>query len=72
MSQNRRPFKAYALMTAIVAQLAGSILVGVFLGRWLDRLTNTEPLFLIIFLLLGLAAGVFSMLRSIRQFFSGE
>jgi ATP synthase protein I len=59
-------------MSAIVSQLAGSVLIGIFGGRWLDRKFDSEPLFLIIGLLLGLAAGISAMLRTIRQFFSGE
>jgi ATP synthase protein I len=73
MRQNHRyPFRAIGLMSAIVSQLAGSVLVGIFGGRWLDRQFDSEPLFLIIGLLLGLAAGVSAMVRTIRQFFSGE
>ena len=72
MSKNRHPLKAYALMSAILSQLVGSILVGIFLGRWLDRLTGTEPLFLVIGLLLGLGMGTFAMLRLVRQFYSGD
>lgn len=72
MSQNRHPFRAYALMSAIVSQLVGSILAGIFLGRWLDKLAGTEPLFLIICLLMGLGTGVYAMLRLIRQFYSGD
>jgi ATP synthase protein I len=69
---NRSPFKAMALMSAIISQLVGSILIGIFAGNWLDRQCGTEPLFLIIGLLLGLAAGTYSMLVSIRHFYSGE
>lgn len=73
MSQNdRHPFKAMALMSAILSQLVGSVLIGIFSGRWLDRLLGTEPLFLIIGLLLGLAAGVYAMLRLVQHFFAGE
>lgn len=73
MSKNdRQPFQAIALYGAILSQLVGSILVGIFLGRWLDQTVGASPLFLIIGLLLGLATGVFSMLRLIRHFFSGE
>ncbi|GAD12915.1 hypothetical protein GBL_1132 [Geobacillus kaustophilus GBlys] len=61
-----------ALMSAIVSQLVGSILVGVFGGRWIDDRFGTEPIFLIVGLLLGLAAGVYAMLRLIRQYFSEE
>lgn len=72
MSHNRHPLKAYALMSAIVSQLVGSILAGIFLGRWIDSHTGTEPLFLIIGLLLGLGTGTYAMLRLVRQFYSGE
>ncbi|PLR85119.1 hypothetical protein CVD25_00095 [Bacillus canaveralius] len=69
---NRHPFKAMALTSAILSQLAGSTLIGIFGGRWLDRMYGTEPLFLIIGLLLGLAAGIYAMLSLVRHFFSGE
>ncbi|WP_042463563.1 AtpZ/AtpI family protein [Neobacillus dielmonensis] len=69
---NRNPFRAMALMSAITSQLVGSILIGIFSGRWLDRHWGTEPIFLIIGLLAGLAAGTYSMLRTIRHFYSGE
>ncbi|WP_409290692.1 AtpZ/AtpI family protein [Peribacillus sp. SCS-26] len=73
MSQKKRhPLHAMALMSAILSQLVGSVVAGVFGGRWLDRTVNTEPLFLIIGLLLGLAAGTYSMLRTVRHYFSGD
>ena len=66
------PLMAAAFMTAISFQLAGSILIGVFLGKRLDRMLSTEPLFLVIGLLTGLAAGTAAMLRTVRQYFSGD
>lgn len=72
MKKDRHPFKAMALTSLIVSQLAGSILVGIFAGRWLDHQWGTDPIFLIVGLLIGLAAGVYSMLRSIRDYFSGD
>jgi F0F1-type ATP synthase assembly protein I len=69
---NRNPFQAMALMSAIVSQLVGSILIGIFAGRWLDHQWGTEPIFLIIGLLIGLASGTYAMLVSIRHFFSGD
>jgi ATP synthase protein I len=73
MQQNKRnPFQAMALMSTILAQLVGCILIGIFSGGWLDRRWDTEPIFLIIGLLTGLAAGIYSMLRAIRHFFSGD
>ncbi|QED50228.1 AtpZ/AtpI family protein [Cytobacillus dafuensis] len=70
--KNRNLIQAMGLMSAILSQLVGSILIGIFSGRWLDRYAGTEPLFLIIGLLLGLAVGIFAMLRLIQHFFTGE
>ncbi|WP_246944450.1 AtpZ/AtpI family protein [Bacillus pinisoli] len=70
--KNRHPLHAMALMTAILSQLVGSILIGIFGGRWIDQMIGTFPLFLIIGLLVGLAAGVFAMLRLVSHYFSGE
>ncbi|MBU8881054.1 AtpZ/AtpI family protein [Bacillus sp. FJAT-29790] len=69
---NRNSFQAIGLMSGILSQLVGSILLGIFLGRWADKLTASEPLFLIIGLLLGLSTGIFAMLRLIKHFFTGE
>jgi ATP synthase protein I len=70
--KDRHPFQAMALMSAILSQLVGSILIGIFLGRWLDDVIGTEPLFLIIGLLIGLAAGTYAMLHLVRRFFTGD
>lgn len=68
----KNPFRAMALMSAILSQLAGSTLVGLFVGRWIDRSLSTEPIFLIFGLLLGLAAGVYAMIHTVRKFDTGD
>ncbi|MCM3586873.1 AtpZ/AtpI family protein [Mesobacillus maritimus] len=70
--KNRHPFQAMALMSAITAQLVGCVLIGIFAGRWLDRQFGVEPIFLIIGLLVGLAAGVYAMIQLVQHFYSGE
>lgn len=70
--KNYGPFRAMGLMTAILSQLAGSVLIGIFAGRWLDNTADTEPLFLILGLVLGLAAGIYTVFRLIQHFFMGE
>ncbi len=72
MKNDRNPLKAMGLMSAILAQLAGSTLIGVFGGMWLDQRFETEPVFLIIGLFTGLTAGIYTMIVSIRHFFSGD
>jgi F0F1-type ATP synthase assembly protein I len=46
--------------------VSGSIILGVVGGRWVDGRLNSEPLFLIIGLILGIVVafyGVYTMLR---------
>ena len=50
--------------------VAGSIILGVVGGRWLDGKLNTEPLFVMIGLLLGIVVafyGVYTMLRPLMD-----
>lgn len=57
--------KGYALAIKISSEFIAGILVGVLLGFVIDKLAGTTPWGLIIFLLLGFAAGVLNVLRSI-------
>jgi ATP synthase protein I len=45
------------------SELVAGVLVGAAIGWALDRLIGTSPLGLIVFLLLGFAAGVFNVVR---------
>jgi len=48
-------------------EFIGGIVVGVGLGWFFDRLFDTSPWGLIVFLLLGFAAGVLNVLRAAGQ-----
>lgn len=72
MRPTKSPLQAMALYSAILSQLVGSVLIGLFTGMWLDEQFGTAPLFLIIFLLAGLALGVWAMLQTVRKFESGD
>ncbi|MYL49500.1 hypothetical protein GLV98_08380 [Halobacillus litoralis] len=68
MKQTEPPFKAMALTSMITSQLAGGPLAGVFLGKWIDGHFSTEPIFLIIGLLLGLGAGTYGTIHLVRTY----
>ena len=55
--------KGYRLASEFVA----GILVGAAVGYGLDRLFNTLPLFMIIFLLAGFGAGILNMARAANR-----
>lgn len=60
-----------AMVSIISFDLAVPVIAGVFAGRWLDGKLSSEPLFLVVGILLGLVAGVFAVVKSL-QFLSGE
>lgn len=55
--------KAFRLSTELVA----GVFVGGFIGWLLDRWLGTLPLFLVVFLLLGIAAGLLNAVREARK-----
>ncbi|MBO8156629.1 MAG: AtpZ/AtpI family protein [Bacillaceae bacterium] len=68
MSDKQNPYRAIALTSGIVAQLSGATIVGIFIGRWLDQHFSTSPLFLIIGLFSGLAAGVYGTIYLVKNY----
>jgi F0F1-type ATP synthase assembly protein I len=52
-----------ALYAAAGFELAASVLLGLFGGQWLDRRLGTAPLFLLVGVLLGMAAGFWNLYR---------
>lgn len=51
----------------MVIELVAGLLIGFGMGYGLDSLFGTLPIFLVIFTLLGLAAGVKTMMRSAEE-----
>ncbi|MGM9926980.1 MAG: AtpZ/AtpI family protein [Bacillus sp. (in: firmicutes)] len=71
-NQKNYPLKAMAITSAIVSQLVGCILVGVFGGKWVDAKIGTGPLFLVVGLLLGLALGVYGLMCILKDKTQGD
>ena len=72
MRPTKSPLQAMAIYSAILSQLVGSVLIGVFTGMWLDDRLGTAPFFMIICLVIGITAGVWAMLQTVRKFESGD
>lgn len=60
-------WRAAAIVSVIGIDLAIFFLLGVALGRWLDRIFHTAPLFLIVGILVGLAGWVVSLLPIVKR-----
>ncbi|MEM6744574.1 MAG: AtpZ/AtpI family protein [Pseudomonadota bacterium] len=65
-------FKGVELAWRMVIDLAAGIAVGLTIGWGLDVLLGTKPLFIIVFVLLGFAAGVRVMLQSAQGLQRGK
>ena len=51
----------------MVTELVAGLVIGLCIGFGLDSLFGTLPIFLVLFVLLGFAAGVKTMLRSAQD-----
>ena len=51
----------------IGSEMVAATFVGAAIGWWLDRLTGWSPVFLVIFFLLGSAAGFIAVYRAFRD-----
>jgi ATP synthase protein I len=66
-ARQRSKTEISALGWRLVTELLAGMLLGLAIGYGLDRLFGTLPLFLVVFALLGFAAGVRTMLRSVEE-----
>ena len=64
---NRKLFSSMGLVTGLGLSAVGSILLGVLGGLFLDRTLHTSPLFLLIGIFLGIAAGVLGVYKMLRD-----
>lgn len=69
MTEEERGRRSSALGKALrlSTELVAGVFVGGFFGWLLDRWLKTLPLFLVVFLLLGIAAGLLNAVREARR-----
>jgi ATP synthase protein I len=54
---------AMGLAFRVLSEFVAAVIVGAFIGWWIDRIAGTTPAFVIIFLLMGAAAGFWNVYR---------
>jgi ATP synthase protein I len=54
---------AMSLAVRVLSEFVAAVLVGAVIGWWIDRAAGTSPAFLIVFLLMGAAAGFWNVYR---------
>jgi ATP synthase protein I len=54
---------AMGLAFRVLSEFVAAVIVGAFIGWWIDRVAGTTPAFLVVFLLMGAAAGFWNVYR---------
>jgi ATP synthase protein I len=68
MGKSNGPLRAAMLVSVIGVDLACTTIGGFWLGRLIDRWLGSAPAFLIAGVLVGLAAGIYSIMKIIKPF----
>ena len=67
-NKSRINYKKLVELSSLGLMLPSSIAVGLFIGYQLDKLLGTRPWLLILFFLLGIASGLLSLIRGLRNY----
>ena len=59
------PTGAAGIGARVGVELASALVVGLVIGYWLDRWLHTKPVFLLLFLVVGGAAGIMNVFRTV-------
>jgi ATP synthase protein I len=72
MNKNKKQFKDYSKTTREIGsylglgtQLAATIILMFFLGRWLDQKFETEPILTLLFAIFGGFAGMYNFIKQV-------
>ena len=65
--KKNKNFKDLGIFLKIGVELVSAIIVGLVIGLFLDNYFQSKPIFLFIFLILGFAAGIMNVFRSVKK-----
>ncbi|SFJ37500.1 AtpZ/AtpI family protein [Celeribacter neptunius] len=71
-SRGEEHFSQANMAWRMVTELVAGLLIGFGMGFGLDKLLGTTPIFLVLFIGFGLAAGVKTMMRTAREIEKGQ
>jgi len=65
LTKYTRYYKEVGPYLGIGLQLAATVVLMFFLGRWIDSAAGTDPAFTLIFAVLGIAAGLYNFIKTV-------
>jgi|WetSurMetagenome_2_1015567.scaffolds.fasta_scaffold92328_3 F0F1-type ATP synthase assembly protein I len=63
----KREFMEIARLTSVGFGLVISALIGWYIGNLIDKHFHTTPVFMLVFLLLGISAGIINVFRTLGK-----
>jgi ATP synthase protein I len=66
--QKRQMWRKATQVSSVGLGLVISVLIGYFVGNWLDGLLKCRPWMTLLFLLLGIAAGFLNIFRTVKRY----
>lgn len=57
----------FTIFANTLLEFSSAIIIALFIGYLLDKIFNTRPIFIIIFLFLGLISGIMNILRFVKK-----
>tara|TARA_B100001564_G_C20571318_1_gene638490 strand:+ start:409 stop:666 length:258 start_codon:yes stop_codon:yes gene_type:complete len=65
--KNIKNKSSYSIGLKISMDLVASIIAGTLIGLGVDKFFSTKPIFFLIFLLLGIITGFYSLYKSVKK-----
>ena len=65
--KNQKKNKGFGVYLKSGVELVSAIIVALLIGLFLDNYFQSKPIFLFIFLILGFAAGIMNVFRSVKK-----
>ncbi|GMT43013.1 MAG: hypothetical protein IEMM0002_1424 [bacterium] len=62
-----RSYVEFSLLMMVGTQVVVSIFIGFGVGYWLDKRFDTSPVFMLVFSLLGVAAGFLNVYKTLKK-----
>ena len=66
-SEDRKGLENFALITQVGISMVTPILVGLYIGKKLDEWLNKSPLFLLIFIIIGIGASFTNLFKTVEK-----
>lgn len=67
-SNNKSPLKNVALISQVGISMVVPILLGIYIGQWIDKWVGTQGAFMIIFMILGVGGGFMNLFKITGMF----